>query len=333
MRTIDRDFKMDLVKVDFELVDGQLPSLRNEENALGLTRQDYIHAATSNNTRKAYQSDVRHFMNWGGLLPASPESIVNYLHQHAAVLNPRTLHRRLTAIKQWHLTQGFLDPTSHPYIRKTITGIKSVHGKPKDKAPALTLDDLKKIVAVLSKSIRLIDIRNNALIQLGFFGAFRRSELVAIKWEDARFSKDGIEITIARSKTDQSGEGQIVAIPNGNDDMCAVRALKLWQEYSGLTEGYVLRGITKSENILHNSIKPNQVNLIIKQIALDCGLENSDDYSAHSLRRGFATEAAKRNAPFQSIMRQGRWKHEETVLGYIEEGKRFEENAVNAILD
>lgn len=323
---------MDLVKVDFELVDGKLPLLRNEENAVGLTRQDYVHAATSNSTRKAYQSDVRHFINWGGLLPASPESIVNYLHQHASLLNPRTLHRRLTAIKQWHLTQGFADPTSHPYIRKTLTGIKNVHGKPKDKAPALTLDDLKKIVSVLSKSARLIDIRNNALIQLGFFGAFRRSELVAIRWEDITFSREGIEILISRSKTDQSGEGEIVAIPNGNDAMCAVRALKLWQEYLGLNEGFIFRGISKSENILQFAIKSNQVNLIIKQIARDCNLENADDYSAHSLRRGFATEASKRNAPFQSIMRQGRWKHEGTVLGYIEEGKRFDENAVNLIL-
>ena len=76
-----------------------------------------------------------------------------------------------------------------------------------------------------------------------------------------------------------------------------------------------------------HAIKSNQVNLIIKKIARGCNLENADDFSAHSLRRGFATEAAKHNAPFQSIMRQGRWKHEGTVLGYIEEGKRFEENA------
>ena len=196
----------------------------------------------------------------------------------------------------------------------------------------MTLDDLKKIVSVLSQSVRLIDIRNNALIQLGFFGAFRRCELVTIKWEDVTFSKEGIEILISRSKTDQSGEGEVVAIPNGNDAVCAVRALKLWQDYSGLSEGYIFRGILKSENILQHAIKSNQVNLIIKKIANDCGLENADDYSAHSLRRGFATEAAKHNAPFQSIMRQGRWRHEGTVLGYIEEGKRFQENAINIIL-
>ncbi len=331
-RTIDRDFEMDLMEVNLVAHDEQLPVLRNNENAVGMTRQDYIHAATSNNTRKAYQSDVRHFINWGGLLPASPESIVNYLHHHAAILNSRTLHRRLTAIKQWHLTQSFDDPTSHPYIRKTLTGIKNTHGKPKNKAPALTLDDLKKIVLTLSKSVRLIDIRNNALIQLGFFGAFRRSELVAIKWEDVTFSKEGIEIIIPRSKTDQGGEGQVCAIPNGNDSVCAVRALKLWQEYSGLSEGYIFCGISKSENILSHAIKSNQVNLIIKQITHDSDLENAADYSSHSLRRGFATEAAKHNAPFQSIKRQGRWRHEGTVLGYIEEGKRFEENAVNIIL-
>ena len=145
-------------------------------------------------------------------------------------------------------------------------------------------------------------------------------------------SLNTMEIVIARSKTDQIGEGQVVAIPNGNGDLCAVRALKQWQEYSGLTEGYIFRGISKSENLSLQAIKSNQVNLIIKQIARDCALENADDYSAHSLRRGFATEAAKHNVPFQSIMRQGRWKHEGTVLGYVEEGKRFDENAASILL-
>ena len=111
-----------------------------------------------------------------------------------------------------------------------------------------------------------------------------------------------------------------------------MHALKLWREYSGLSEGHVFRGISKSETILPQAIKPSQVNLIIKQIAPDCDLDNADDYSAHSLRRGFATEAAKHNAPVQSIMRQGRWKHEGTVLGYIEEGRRFDENAIVSIL-
>lgn len=322
---------MEFIKADSFLADKKQPGSSKEINGAGLTRQDYIHAATADNTRKAYQSDVRHFVNWGGLLPATPESIVKYLHQYAAILNSRTLHRRLTAIKQWHLTQNFPDPTSTPHVRKTIAGIKNVHGKPKDKAPALTLSDLKKITSTLNASVRLIDARNNALLQLGFFGAFRRSELVSIQWENINFLKEGVEIIIPRSKTDQGGEGQVVAIPAGDDSICAVHALKYWQNYSGLINGFVFRAISKSENILLHGIKPNQVNLIIKQAAHSCNLKSADKYSAHSLRRGFATEAAKRNAPFQSIMRQGRWRHEGTVLGYIEEGKRFEENAVSTL--
>jgi len=61
---------------------------------------EYIKAATSNNTRKAYRSDLRHFKYCGGLLPATVENIISYLQKNAATLNPRTLSRRLTALKQ-----------------------------------------------------------------------------------------------------------------------------------------------------------------------------------------------------------------------------------------
>ena len=94
----------------------------------------YITAATSNNTRKAYRSDIRHFEQWGGKLPASIDSIISYLQAYAETLNPRTLSRRLTALKQWHIYQGFPDPTQHPAIRKTLTGIMRIHGRPKEKS-------------------------------------------------------------------------------------------------------------------------------------------------------------------------------------------------------
>lgn len=142
--------------------------------------QQYIIAATSNNTRRAYQADIRHFVEWGAFLPTSAEIILKYLQQHADSLNPRTLVRRLTALKNWHLYQGFTDPTSHPMIRKTLSGIKHIHGKPKNRAKAITVEVLTSMVDYLKVSSRLIDVRNNALLQIGFFGAFRRSELVAI---------------------------------------------------------------------------------------------------------------------------------------------------------
>jgi integrase len=296
--------------------------------------QNYIHAATSNNTRKAYQADIRHFVLWGGRLPTSGEVIMKYLHHHAGLLNPRTLARRLTAIKNWHICQGFSDPTAHPAIHKTLTGIKNVHGKPKEKAPPLTLETIAKMSALLMESNRLIDCRNRTLLLVGFFGAFRRSELVSIKWDDIMFVAEGMEILIPRSKTDQGGDGQVCAIPKSADAvLCPVAALTEWRACSNSEMNYVFRQITAGGRLLDEAIKPHQVNVIIKSVAIACCLPGADSYSSHSMRRGFATEASRKGAPFGSIMRHGRWRHEGTVLGYIDEGKRFDQNAASIMLN
>lgn len=97
----------------------------------------YIIAATSDNTRKAYQANIRHYENWGGPLPASTDNILSYLQNFAETLNPRTLSRRLAALKQRHRYQQFADPTESPMVTKTLTGIMRLHGKPKEKAAPL----------------------------------------------------------------------------------------------------------------------------------------------------------------------------------------------------
>ena len=175
-----------------------------------------------------------------------------------------------------------------------------------------------------------MDCRNNAILQLGFFGAFRRSELVTIAWEHIRFSPEGIEVLLPRSKTDQAGEGQVCAIPYGNDTLCPVKALEHWQQRANNSTGPVFCHLSIDEP--RTAINASQVNYILKMIAHVSGLSDPFAYSSHSLRRGFATEASKKGASFKSIMRQGRWQHEGTVLGYIEEGKRFDSNAVDVML-
>lgn len=319
-----------------DLPAGDLLPLRNSESDMTTENQlhCYIHAATSNNTRIAYQTDIRHFVSWGGRLPTSGNVMLQYLRYHAGLLNPRTLARRLTAIKNWHLYQGFADPTGHPAIHKTLAGIKNVHGKPKIKATPLTLETIAKMSALLMQSSRLIDCRNRVLLLVGFFGAFRRSELVSIKWSDITYVSEGMEILVPRSKTDQVGDGQICAIPSSHDAMlCPVTALAEWRELSSSDTEYVFRQITAGGRILNAAIKPHQANVVVKSIAMACGLPDADSYSSHSLRRGFATEASRKGAPFGSIMRHGRWRHEGTVLGYIDEGKRFDQNAAIIILN
>lgn len=114
------------------------------EQEVDITRrtQSYLNAATSHNTRQAYRGDINHYQRWGGLLPATTQSVMRYLDTYASSLNPRTLARRLIALRHWHTYQGFSDPTDHPAVHKLLLGITRVHGRPKNRAPVLSVDDL-----------------------------------------------------------------------------------------------------------------------------------------------------------------------------------------------
>lgn len=310
----------------------QIVDQNKNTDVISVTDYNYVKAATSSNTRQAYRKDILHFISWGGVLPTTPDVIVAYLKAYANQLNPRTLQRRVTALKNWHLYQGFVDPTGYVLVRKTLTGIQNIHGKPKHKAPALQIEDLIKMTSYLKSSGRNIDIRNNALLQIGFFGAFRRSEITAINYEHIVFLPKGIEIIIPRSKTDQSGEGQKCAIPYGDKSLCPVTALKEWCDMANITTGYIFRSVSKSGAIGQESIKASHLNIIIKNVAENCSLKDAEKYSSHSLRRGFATVASQQGASLGAIMRQGRWQNSNTALSYIAEAQIFDDNAANFIL-
>lgn len=88
----------------------------------------YLHAATRANTRQSYQAAVRHFeVEWGGFLPATADAIARYLADHAESLAVNTLKQRLAALAQWHLDQGFPDPTKAPVVKKVLRGIRALH--------------------------------------------------------------------------------------------------------------------------------------------------------------------------------------------------------------
>lgn len=292
----------------------------------------YIHLATSDNTRKAYRHDIRHYESWGGRLPATSEMIARYLEAYAPTLNSRTLARRLIALRHWHVYQGFTDPTLHPAIQKTMAGIVRTHGKPKEKAHAINPEELTQIIQCLAKEDSLAATRDSALIQIGFFGALRRSELVAIQHEHIKWDKAGIEILLPQSKTDQLHEGQYCAIPYGNEILCPIQALKTWLNVSGINGGAIFRRIISGSRLGVSALTPLSINHILKHRANNAGLTDIKQLSSHSLRRGLATSAAHAGAPLQSIMRAGRWKQTNTVMEYIEASKQFTENAAGSVL-
>ncbi|MDR3477081.1 MAG: site-specific integrase [Gammaproteobacteria bacterium] len=316
------------------ILDANVVLQKSENTSLATwVNNSYIKAATADNTRRAYRSDIRHFEAWGGKLPAKPEIVSAYLQHFATLLNPRTLARRLTALKNWHHYQGFNDPTSHPVIKKTLTGILRVHGKPKEKAPPLSPKDLLKIVKQLQNDESLAVHRDNALLQIGYFGGFRRSELVNIRYEHISWKEEGIEILLPHSKTDQENEGQHVAIPYGNELLCAVRALKNWVQAANIHSGAVFREIKKGDSLMTQPLSPLSINHILVKRALAAGVSEASKLSSHSLRRGFTTHAYLAGATIETLMRQARWKKTDTLMGYIDTVDRFKENAAMNIFN
>ncbi len=292
----------------------------------------FLAAATSDNTRRAYRSAIQHFQQWGGVLPANEATVIRYLLAYAQELNPRTLALRLTALSQWHAYQGFRDPASTPTVRKTMSGIQRLHGKPKKKAKALPLEDMERIAAHLGGLATLKARRDNALLQLGFFGAYRRSELATLEVAHIAWEPAGIVMTLPRSKTDQLGEGVVKAIPYGGGACCPATALRTWLEAAGIASGPLFRTISKWGAIGTKALHEGSINKVLEDSAKLAGLDYVPELSSHSLRRGMATSAHRAGADFLAIKRQGGWRHDGTVHGYIEEAGRFEDNAAGNLL-
>lgn len=314
-------------------------SLRNEDSNQvarheAESLQQYLQAATSDNTRKAYQSAIRQFEKWGGRLPTDRDTVVRYLLARADSLNPRTLDLHLTAISQWHNYQGFVDPVSDPLVRKTMEGVRRSHGQPKRKAKALRLEHIAQMVNHLRQ---LPDtkkkLRDIALVLTGFFGAFRRSELVAIQISDLVWEPEGLLIRLSRSKTDQQATGLVRALPFGAPDCCPATAMKNWIELGDTNEGPVFRPINRWDKIQSKALNPGAINELLKTLGNACQFDFVPDLSSHSFRRGLSTSAARERVDFELIKKQGGWKSDATVWEYIEEGQQLSNNATHILME
>ena len=153
---------------------------------------------------------MRHFLAHGGNIPATAEQVGRYLVDHAALLSRATLARRLVSIRLTHLGRGFHDPTRSELVRLTFRGIRRKHGQPQRRVSALTHSDLSAIIPSLGQSAK--DVRDAAILLVGFAGAFRRSELAGMEYQQIEIGEQGAVIQIPRSKTDQEGHGRAIRI-------------------------------------------------------------------------------------------------------------------------
>ena len=164
-----------------------------------------------------------------------------------------------------------------------------------------------------------------------FAGAFRRSELVALDFADLTFNRDGLIVTLRRSKTDQEGAGRKVGIPYGsNPDTCPVRAVQSWLEQASDTDGLAFRSVNRHGKVPPDGLAPLDVARIVKKLTQRAGLDPVK-YAGHSLRAGHATSAAIAGASERSIMNQTGHRSVQMVRRYIRDGSLFRDNSAGKL--
>jgi integrase len=307
------------------------PADCNRTSLVGCTNPkilEFIAAATASSTRRAYHSDLTHFLAWGGDLPATAEQVARYLADHAAVLSMATLARRLAGIRAAHVARGFLDPTKSELVRLTFRGIRRRFGRPQRRVTALSAHDLQAIVASLRQSTK--DVRDTAILLVGFAGAFRRSELISLDCNDVEIGELGAAIVLRRSKTDQNGHGRTISISRVGGLVCPVTALERWLVVSHISEGPVFRPVTKSGKILQTRISAGTIARVLK-IRVQAIGRDPTRYSGHSLRAGFATEAARIGVPQWRIRAQTGHLSDSVLETYIRAGEVSSTDAVRMI--
>lgn len=302
--------------------------------------EQLLDAAWAPNTRRAYAADLRHFAAWcdthgRGSLPASAETVAEYLAAHADVLAVSTLQRRLSAISKAHQVTDHPSPTDTALVRRAWRGLRRTvaaeapqRAARQGKAPLLP-GDLRAMVVALPDS--LSGARDACVLLAGFAGGLRRSELVAIDLGDLQWRPEGLVVSLRRSKTDQEGAGRLVGIPHGHHaPTCPVRATRRWIEVAGLRDGRLLRSIDRHDN-LGPSLSGHAVAQIVQRAAAAAGLD-ARRYGGHSLRAGLATAAAQAGRSERAIAAQTGHRSVAVLRGYIRDGSLFRDNAATGLL-
>jgi len=220
----------------------------------------------------------------------------------------------VVAISKAHKAGGYENPTRSELVRVTRRGIKRVIGIKQRQAAPLLKEDLHRVVDAMGE--RTKDIRDRALLLVGFYGAFRRSELVALDREDVEFLSSGVVIQIRRSKTDQYRIGRKISIPLGEGPHCPVIALRCWLELTAIEDGPIFRRVDRHGNVSLGRVSAEAVGIVVKQRMIAVGIDESD-YSGHSLRAGFVTSAALSGVPTWVIRQKTRHASDATLNRYI----------------
>ncbi|MFL9881326.1 site-specific integrase [Herbaspirillum rhizosphaerae] len=306
------------------------------------TLDQYIHAATRDNTRQSYQSAVRHFeVEWGGFLPATADSISRYLASYAETLAINTLRQRLAALAQWHIDQGFPDPTKSPIVRKVFRGIQQLHSAPERRAKPLQLDQLEQVTTWLDAALagtvddpiaQLRCTRDKALVLLGFWRGFRGDELARLEVQYVTaLPNEGMTCYFPQTKGDRQFKGRTFKAP-ALSRLCPVTAYQKWIALSGLESGPVFRSINRWGKLSEDGLNPASIIPLLRSLFDRAGILDAHQYSAHSLRRGFANWATSNGWDLKTLMEYVGWKNIQSAMRYVDSADPFGKTRIERTL-
>lgn len=313
-----------------------------ESSDLEKRASELASSSKADNTKKAYKKDFDRFVDWCNgqkldFLPATSQTVKLYItHLDETGRKPATITRVLASISKAHRLLEIESPTRSAVVGEVLEGIKRTRGTAQNKKKPILAKDLKKIIKATPPD--LLGVRDKALLLIGWAGALRRSELVALDVEDLERVDDGLVITIRRSKTDQAGAGQKIAVPRLQSEFCPIRHLDKWLALSQISSGPIFCSVNnggknaffyKLEQPVRLSKK--SVALIIKKAVKRIGL-NPEYYSGHSLRAGWTTAAAGVGAPVHIMKKHTRHRSDKMLGEYIRDAELFNDNPLPLLL-
>lgn len=254
--------------------------------------ESYIQAATAASTRRNFASDLRHLASHGISSESEPAAVLEYLAKFAGIHAVGTLERRMISLHKAAKQLGSASVAKHMSVISAIKGIKRTHGARPRRVTAVVKDTLLEMLICGEQNQRPVaQVRDKALLLVGFCGALRRSEVTALEVSDITFLQTGMDVLIRKSKTDAEGNGETIFLPCAKGTRCPIQALKDWLALAGIEDGPIFRAVTRGDRVLPDALSPQSVALIVKRAAARTGA-NADDFSGHSLRAGFCTEAS-----------------------------------------
>lgn len=311
-------------------VEPMLPAILHEK----IERAEaYAKAARASSTRRAYESDWAIFTAWcaqHGLasLPATPDVVAVFASDQAtAGLNPSTINRRVAAIGHHHRAGGHPAPTAMPMagrLAEVLAGICAQHGVAKRQKRPVDAAALRNMLAAINGDA-LRALRDRAILAIGMAAALRRSEIVALQVEHVGIVPEGLRLTIAHSKTDQTREGIVIGIPEGS--RIRPKALLLaWMAAAGHAEGPLFRRLSRRDALTPAAMSDRAIARLVQHYAAAAGYDPTQ-FAGHSLRAGFITEGASQGATIFKLQEVSRHKSVQVLADYVRSADLFKDHA------